>query len=206
MLEACPDMPLQQPTAASPSAQLTDVLVPDLTLEPLISANGKCLVLFITRAVSHIERTWLEDLRRLKLLKQQGHLPDLTQGCCAHMDAPHVDPADPAESVRQLGADASPETRERVAQALAADRLVAVDLWLALKLRRMTVSTFVLALAERHQRDAEEKPSPSVAALVRAEAAQRVAFASPSAPAATVSGDQGGDQGASVFNLTGANN
>jgi hypothetical protein len=175
LLEACPDIPLLQPgtDANLNKLTLTELIVPDISLESFLGAQGKILVLFITRAVTHLEHTWLDDLRRLKKLKEQRRLPDLTNGSCSQLNIPHVDPQDVAENVCQVDPKSSPEAKAKILEWIETDRLVEIDVWMCLKLRRMTVSSFILALAEIHQQQVEDKPSPTASALIRAEVAQR---------------------------------
>ena len=172
--EACPDMPLS--ISDNKNFKLTDVIVPDMNFEALQSLNGKCLILFITRSISKLEHGFIEDIRRLKLLQEKGSLPDLTNGVAANLRLPHVNPLDPSENIMGLHLDASIETQKEVLQAIHDCKLVELSVWLCVKLRRMTVSSFILGLAEIHQRSVVDKPSPTVHALIQSEIAMRVAF------------------------------
>jgi len=191
LLEACPDIPLSQRGADEDlnNFTLTELIVPDISVDSfLANAQGKLLLLFITRAVAHIEHAWLDDLRRLKSLKEQRRLPDLTNGTCSHLNIPHVDPQDMAENVCQVDPNSLPEAREKIVKWIETDRLVEIDVWMCLKIRRMTVSSFILALAEIHQKQVEDKPSPTASALIKGEVAQRIALEHPAVSSSTDTG------------------
>lgn len=179
MIEACPDIPINQRSAKIDisSLSLTEIILPDITMEAFLGqAQGKLLILFISRALVNLERAWLDDLQRLRKLKTEGRLPDLTQGSCSHLNVPHVDPQDEDENVCELDPASSPEGKEKVLAWIETGRLVQIDVWLCLKLRRNAISSFILSLAEQHQKQVEDKPSPSVTALIRGEIEQRLAF------------------------------
>jgi len=167
ILEACPDIPrnidINHPTC------LTDVIVPDMELEGLLKGDGKMFILFITRTLSQIDISFMEDLKRIKTISSQEYLPDLTQGSGVGYNTPHIDPSDPNESVRAIGEDMLDHHKKTIERDLADDKLIELNVWLALKLRRITISTFVLAIAETHQKLVRDKPSPTAHALIQSE-------------------------------------
>lgn len=167
ILEACPDIPktvdINNPT------KLTDIIVPDMELDGLLKGDGKLFILFMTRALSHMNVSFAEDLKRIKTLHNQGCLPDLTQGSAVDFSTPHVDPKDPDENVRAICEDMLDSKKKAIEKDLADDKLIELNVWLALKLRRMTIATFVLGIAETYQKLVRDKPSPTARALIQSE-------------------------------------
>jgi hypothetical protein len=140
----CSDIP--ESIALDSTSKITDVLVPDLTISGLLSGNGKLFILFIARIVVSFDHCLADDIRRIRNVKTQGRLPDLSGGVSSTLKLPHVNPVDPLETVHQLSADASESTVSELIEDLKNYRLVELDVWLAVKLRRMTISSFLVAI------------------------------------------------------------
>ena len=179
LLKASPDMPEEVKYG---DKKITDILVPDIEVKSLLHNDGKGLILFIAKAVGQVDHSFAEDLHFVKSLQQTDTLPDLastsSSADCSHLDTPHVDPTDPDENVRHFSDTTAESTRKKVRQQIETNRMVELKVWLALKLRRMTVSSFIMALAEVYEHYSKEKPSPTAHALIRSEMEQRLSLGS----------------------------
>ena len=115
--KASPDMPTQ--TAASrelagEKINASDVLLPELTLDGLLGADGKLLPLFFSRRCQQQDRCYFADIQLLNAMFARGAMPLFSNGVLKDMDTPFVDPADTEENIRSLNTDTSSESRATI--------------------------------------------------------------------------------------------
>ena len=177
----CPDMPkvnsatraAAASTGASPHEELkaSDTLLPEIAEDALMAAGGKLVVLLITRRLASPDCSFASDLKFLNNLKNSGALPTLDQsGQLAQLQFPFVDPGDKDENIRV----AKPSNKEEI-DALLDDfanlRLVHADVWLAYRLRRDVITSFIIGLVEEVEKriavdsEVKQQPNPIVPSL-----------------------------------------
>lgn len=180
LVSASPDMPAQSASERERRGQTlsaSDLLLPELCTEGLLTSGGRLLVLLVARRCKSPDLCYSQDVLFLNTLRRQGLLPSLSNKAFEGMDSPFVDPLDPEENVRSLGPGTSTGTRQMVEEHLASGRLVDADVWLALRVRREAMAAFIVNFVEASQSATLPRPSPTYAALLRAEIVQQLAMA-----------------------------
>lgn len=100
---AIPDVPTQTAGVREQSGetlQATDVMLPELTLDGLLGANGQLLVLFFSRRCQQADKCYFSDVQLLNNLFLNKVMPLFSSELLDQMDTPFVDPADDQENVR----------------------------------------------------------------------------------------------------------
>jgi hypothetical protein len=82
---------------------------------------------------------------------------------------------DPEENVRSLTHHSSPEARQQVEKLIDEGRLIHGEVYLALQIRRAAIVSFLVNLAEAHEKAVIGELSPTYAALLEGEMAQQKA-------------------------------
>lgn len=180
LLKIVPDLPpLSAFSRESEGSALlpSDVILPEFSQEGMLASNGRVFILFMTRRLSATDLCLSEDIRMLRNLAQRKQLPSFSNNAFVDLDTPFVDPLDPEERIKSLTSETPNETREEIAEHLNSGRLVDAEVWLALKLRRMSIATLLEALTAEHYNAVPVKPSPSYVALLTGELAQQQALA-----------------------------
>lgn len=117
LLHACPSMPVESYVSRlsrGEKIQPTDVLVPELSQRGLLEANGRCLILFLTRRNVNInDMCMANDIKQMNTLKDTMMLPDFSQGLCNGPQCPYVNPMDAAETVYQLANNAATASTDK---------------------------------------------------------------------------------------------
>eukprot|EP01039_Chlorochromonas_danica_P007212 gene7212-7978_t len=176
VLRACPDLPRQSPftrEAAGEVLRPTDIILPEFSQEGMFASQGRIFILFVTRRLSSRDRCMADDVKLLSDLFGKGHLPSFSNHALDSMDTPFVDPVDPEENIRSLSAATTAESRALVSSHLSTGRLIHAEVWLALKIRRLSICSLLEAVAEEHYKAAQTKPSPSYASLLAGELEQQ---------------------------------
>ena len=115
--KASPDIPTQTAgsrESAGEKLNASDVLLPELTIDGLLGANGKLLSLFFSRRCQQADRSYFTDLQLLTAMFARGSMPLFSKDMLKDMDTPFVDPADPNENVQSLSTDTSQENRANI--------------------------------------------------------------------------------------------
>ena len=181
LIKACPDIPLtsvhtRMKEAAGDSSieiQTTDIILPELALEPLLKCSGRIFIIFMTRRCVSETRCQLDDSVFLTDLFEKGQLPSFSQGAFASLDTPFIDPCDPDESIQCLSATATEDIRSQLAEHIKTGRLIYAEVWLALKIRRTAIIQLLENLVVAHQSEVAVKPSPTYDALLISELEQQ---------------------------------
>jgi len=181
--KGCPDIPqVTSATRAQRGEQLlaTDMLLPEIAEDALMASGGRLCVLFITRRMVTAGLCISADLKMLLDLAKIKQLPlfDIGKGVKA-MDTPFIDPTDPEENVQCLSASTSAATRKQVQEGLSSGRLVSVEVYMALKVRRTAIAKFIRTLIEEFEVKGDEqwRPSPLLAQLLEGEMKMQTADA-----------------------------
>lgn len=187
----CPDIGIRKSLLENPSsAKITNLLVPELILEDLLSCDGKILILFITRRCTSKDGNWNQDLQVISGLSDAQMLPSVSTIASSNeneslvaifrnlsdLDSPFVDPYDSEENIQCLSADTSEDTRKQLMEHFKSGRVYRADVWLWAKLRRTVILSFVVSLFQEYQRRSVVKPSPTYEALLKGEQQQLEAF------------------------------
>ena len=174
--KSCPDIPklnAQARQAAGETLKATDVLLPELTEDALMRAGGRISLLFITRRCTSICID--VDLKLLRQLENRKNLPIFSMGnsadVIAKLDTPFVDPSDAEEQVRSLNAETTKETRDEVQAGFESGRFASLACWMALKVRRTAIASFMKVLIAEFEEKCNEiwKPNPILEQLIEAE-------------------------------------
>lgn len=174
--KASPDIPTQTAGSRESEGQTlnaSDVLLPELTIDGLLGANGKLMALFFKRRCLQTDRCYFADLQLLNTMFARDAMPLFSQGALDGMDTPFVDPADQDENVRSLNSDTPTENRASVIAHLITGRLIHADVFVTLKIRRAALVHFMVVIVEAFERVNIGKVSPTYAALVLSELDQQ---------------------------------
>ena len=160
LVEAAPSMPRRPATARDKTQEdnmtATDWLLPELSQDGLLAGGGKLLVLFFTRrcmkADDETSCCMLQDLKLLNDLNLSGLLPQLDQGALdetVKQGIAFVDPlGDPSESIQLMPHSASIDVKQAVVDRLSNGTLIEARVFLALRMRRDTLLSFLCNLVE----------------------------------------------------------
>ena len=182
--KGCPDIPklnAQAREKSGESLKATDVLLPELTEDALMAADGKICVLFLTRRCTSLCVD--SDLKLLYDLEIKKQLPRFNLGKNTaeldKIDTPFIDPSDPDENIRSLGPQTSLEMRSEVNAGFAVGRFATINSWLGVKIRRTAIAQFIKVLMEEFegQNDETWKPKPLLSQLLDAELKMKAAGA-----------------------------
>lgn len=179
ILACCPDIPLTLQSQSSNSIKPSDKILPELNLESLLSLQGKLLILFITRRCVSTDYCYLFDLKLLKDLEKLKILPNFCSNDVINnniYDTPFINPLDRNDTIQCIPPDADekyPSLRSEIYEHFESGRLVQINVWLALKIRRLALVNFFVALFEYFQSKISNKVSPNLQALIKAEIEQR---------------------------------
>lgn len=176
LLKAVPDMPETSVHERQGQVQATDLILPEFSLDGMLSTNGRIFILFMTRRMVGSDLCMQEDIRLLNDLYANKKLPSFSNNALEQMDTAFVDPLDSEENIRSLSATTSAETREVINGHLAINRLIRAEVWLALKLRRSAIAALLELLIEEYYAVADVKPSPTYQSLLLGELAQQAAL------------------------------
>lgn len=176
LLNACPDMPRSTPGSREMLGiplVATDMLLPELSLEALMTGGGKLLVLLLARRLVTTDGCLTADIKLLEECYKRGHLPvcytpetvELLNG----LDTPFVDPTDVNESIKSLTPLTSPAVREELLVHFETGRLVRAEVWIAMKIRKSSLEDFCECLILEHEGAISPKLSPSYKSLLKAE-------------------------------------
>ena len=177
----CPDMPKVNSAtrAASASAgnspqeelKASDTLLPEIAEDALMAAGGKLACLLITRRLASSDLGFTSDLKFLNNLRDAGALPSLDQsGQLAQLQFPFVDPNDPEENIR-VAKPSNKEETDALLDDFANFRLVHADVWLAYRLRRDVMTSFIIGIVKEVElriaadSEAKQQPNPVVPSL-----------------------------------------
>jgi len=173
--KGCPDIPqVTSATRAQRGEQLlaTDMLLPEIAEDALMASGGRLCALFVTRRLVTAGLCVPSDLKMLLDLAKIKQLPlfDIGKSVKA-MDTPFIDPMDPEENVQCLNASTSADTRKQVQDRLRIGRLVSVEVYMALKVRRTAIAKLLRTLIEEFEEkgDAVWRPCPLLAQLIAGE-------------------------------------
>jgi len=173
--KGCPDIPsVTSATRAQRGERLlaTDMLLPEIAEDALMASGGRLCALFITRRMATAGLCVQSDLRLLLDLAKIKQLPLFNIGQSVKaMDTPFIDPMDPDENVQCLNSATSAASRKQVLEGLATGRLVGVEVYMALKVRRTAIAKFIRTLIEEFEEKGDEawRPSPLLAQLIQGE-------------------------------------
>ena len=152
----------------------TDILLPELSEDALMSSGGRLCILFMTRRCTDKSLCIPQDIKLLNQLSSAKKLPSfVTSDKVKNLDTPHIDITDPEENVLSLNKDTSEEIRKQVVKGLEEGRLCSLDVFMALKIRRTAIVRFLKTLVLSFEQGVleGEKPSPGFAQLLQAELA-----------------------------------
>ena len=177
--KGCPDIPklnAQARQASGETLTATDVLLPELAEDALMSADGRIAVLFMTRRCTSLCID--VDLKLLREHEIRKNLPLFNMGnteVIAKLDTPFVDPSDPEEQVRSLSSETTEKTRAEVLVGFQSGRFATLGCWMALKVRRTAIARFMKVLMDQFEEKCEEiwKPEPTLEQLINAEVAMK---------------------------------
>ena len=144
-----PDIPKELPGIRASKGEVlrpTDILLPELTLDGLLGGDGKLLGLFLSRRLTPRDRCFMADIVLLNGLMERGALPSFSNGQLVGMDTPFVDPSDAEENVRSLSPQTSAANRAEILKYLEKGRLVHAEVWVALRMRRDAIVSFMSGL------------------------------------------------------------
>ena len=95
LLKASPDMPVKSPLTKSESGtsiQPTDMLLPELNFDALLSNNGKIFLLFLSKRLTPDDMCFQADVLLLHSQQKKGIMPSFSNNNLANMDTPFIDP------------------------------------------------------------------------------------------------------------------
>lgn len=179
IMKAVPDMPeksYHEKLSLGLPIMPTDIILPEFSLDGMLSVNGRLFCLFMTRRLASSDQCSQEDLKIIKDLHSRRELPSFSHQALESMDTPFIDPMDPDESIRSLGPTSGTETRGAVQAYLESGRLVRAEIWMAMKIRRAAIVALLEDMAEEHYQAAIIKPSPTYKALLLGELQQQAAM------------------------------
>jgi hypothetical protein len=151
----------------------SDVLLPEITIDGLLGANGKLLSLFFKRRCQQNDRCYFSDIQLLNAMFARDAMPLFSRGALDGMDTPFVDLADRDENIRSLSVDTSQENRSAVLTHLIAGRLVHAEVFVTLKIRRAALVHFMESIVESYENEHIGKVSPTYSALLKSELDQQ---------------------------------
>lgn len=173
---ASPDIPTQTAGVRETAGQklsASDVLLPELTIDGLLGANGKLLSLFFKRRCGQTDRCYFADLQLLNSMFARGSMPLFSQNTLDAMDTPFVDPADRDENVQSLSVETPQENRASVLAHLITGRLIHADVFVSLKIRRAALVHFMIVIVECYEKAHIGSVSPTYSALLTSELDQQ---------------------------------
>lgn len=174
--KASPDIPTRTAGAREQEGQkltASDVILPELTIDGLLGANGKSLSLFFKRRCQQTDRCYFADIQLLNAMFARDALPLFSQGALDSMDTPFVDLADRDENIRSLGVETSQKNRSAVLSHLITGRLVHAEVFVTLKIRRAALVHFMVTIVESYESEHIGNVSPTYSALLRSELDQQ---------------------------------
>lgn len=180
--KACPDIPKISPASRAKAGEkltATDLILPELSEDALLAADGRIGTLFVDTQLSGAVDTFKSDLKLLDNLYKNGKLPVFgNHKKLEELDTPFIDPNDPDENVCVAATD---EQRKRVLEAFDNHTLVRCQIWIALKIRRSALGNFHKSLFEDFEDRADElwRPKPLFWQLLKGEKEQQKAFGTP---------------------------
>lgn len=192
--KACPDLPKVSPASRAKAGEklnATDLILPEISEDALLAANGRICTLFIDTQLSGAVDTFKSDIKLLDNLYKNGRLPAFgNQKKLEELDTPFIDPNDPDENVCVATTD---EQRRRVLQVFENYSLVRCQIWIALKIRRSALAAFHKNLFEDFEDRADEiwRPKPLFWQLLKGEMEQQKAFKSTPGKAAANNSEPG---------------
>lgn len=143
LLKCCPDMPELTPASrelyTGIALTASDMLIPELTQEALLSNNGKLLLLLITRRLISPDHCLCADAKFLNSKYAAGVLPVFpeVEERFKGIDTPFIDPMDRREAVNCLDpTTTTPGVRENVNTMLEEGKIVRGQVWIAMKVSR----------------------------------------------------------------------
>jgi hypothetical protein len=172
LLRCCPDMPEQSPFAresAGESLNATDIILPEFSLDSMLASAGRIFILFMTRRLASADLSMADDIKMMQDLYNRKVLPSFSGKALEGQDTAFVDPTDPTETIRSLAPNTPEDKRNAILENFKTNRLVRAEVWLALKIRRLSIAALLESLAEEHYQAAAVKPSPSYTALLESE-------------------------------------
>jgi hypothetical protein len=177
--KGCPDLPkITAKTRESNGETLTatDMLLPELTEDALMASNGRLCILFVTRRMVDGGLCIGSDIKLLQNLHNTKQLPLFSLGeQIDKMDTPFIDPTDPDENIRTLGPETTLAMRNEVLAGFESGRFCALPVWVALKVRRTAIASFIKALMQEFEEKCDEmwKPKPILEQLIQSELAMK---------------------------------
>lgn len=178
--KGCPDLPkVTSATRAQEGQTLnaTDMLLPEIAEDSFMAAGGQLCLLFITRRMVALDFNIGSDLRMLRDLASIRQLPYFSvDNAINAMDTPFIDLRDPSESIQCLSKEKTgPEVRAAVERGLKDGTLASVEVYMALKVRRVAITKFIRLLFEEFESSCEElwTPNPLLNQLIEGEERMR---------------------------------
>ena len=195
----CLDMPKSTSSkdgSVSAPLKATDIIVPELVADTLNGNQGRGVIIFMTSRLVSTDLCYTEDVMALEEIRKRGRLPNFSGAAFKDIKYPFVDRADPTQSIQTVSNASDERTLkvfEEVKRQVEIGNFIHGEVFLAMQLRREMIATLFEGLAYAHQmamKTAEEKPSPTYDALLKAEIEMRKSQPVYYAPAATSSPQQ----------------
>jgi len=165
ILKYCLDIPLTSKFSRESNGeklQATDFILPEFSLEGMLSSQGKVMVLFLTRRLTSEHLCMQDDLVLLNNLFDLRKLPSFSNHAFDGLNTPFIDPADPAENICTLAAIPDKAVMKAVWEKLRNGELIHAEVWLALKLRRQAIVSVLEGLVVEYEESCGGKASETV--------------------------------------------
>ena len=146
---AAPDMREASPAEGEPT-KATDVLVPELTQNGLLSDGGRGLIrLYAQRVDLGVGGADAFDVMMLMKLHAKARMPCFAGEALNGLALSWVDPADPEEKICGLReGSATEEVLAEKRKAMLSGKLVDAEVWTTKRMRQATLNSFLLAVAD----------------------------------------------------------
>jgi hypothetical protein len=156
LLKCSPDLP-ELPAGAremlGEEISASDVLLQELSLDGLLSSDGKGLILMIVRRLATPDRAMAKDLELLKAMHQRGQMPSFSNGALDSFKMPFVDPLDPEKSIQCVSQNCNPQKILEIHHKIIEGELVDAEVWLSCTMRRNCFAEFISGLRAAFEAD-----------------------------------------------------
>ena len=167
---AMPEVPAHIREERGEELTATDMILPELQLEGLLSKDGRGLIMMMLKRLASADVGLEADIALLRMLHANGQMPVFSNGALAKYNTPFVDPLDPEYNIRALPAAASNAQIMETHRLMAEGKLVHAEVWLTCTIRRKALSDFLMCL----KTDFEEHQCPKRAAGAESDLADKV--------------------------------
>jgi hypothetical protein len=154
LLNACPDMPISIPNLNDISIiKPTDIILPELVLDSLLTSNGKLFILFLTRRFVNQDFGHSIDLKLLNKLLSEEKLPLFSNQKLSEFKISFIDILDTSEIIQglPLNIDITSDIYKHVMYNINIGRFIPIEVWLGFKLRRLTLTNFIINIIDQYQ-------------------------------------------------------